>query len=191
MQNLEKDLKETEAALSVSWLLPHIQESKEMSGKCFLNILFGKTLQSQIEELNVQNHTLLEKLNAEEKRRKSAEKSQVLFLFITETVSLPCNQQYVNSLKAVGTSRRIHLWLFPTERLSHSVPGAWVGQPQGGSGHEKPTASPAGEKVDGTGKTGKIRLGAVGNNYCPQLSSFLFGFVLSERQKYQVGWEPY
>lgn len=33
--------------------------------------------QRQIEELNVQNQGLLEKLNAEESRRKSAEKSQV------------------------------------------------------------------------------------------------------------------
>lgn len=39
-------------------------------------------LQRQIEELNVQNQALLEKLNAEENRRKSAEKSQVLFLLI-------------------------------------------------------------------------------------------------------------
>lgn len=46
------------------------------------------SLQRQIQELNVQNQALLEKLNAEENRRKSAEKSQVLFLLvIPETVS--------------------------------------------------------------------------------------------------------
>lgn len=152
-----------------------------------------KTLQRQIEELNVQNQALLEKLNAEENRRKSAEKSQVLsFTFITATLSqhpFPCKP--VSSLKAVGTSRKIHLWFFPTERLSHSVPGAGVGQPQGGPGYQKPTASPAGEEVDGTGKAGKMKLAADGNNCCPQLSSFLFGFVSPERKKCEVGWEPY
>lgn len=48
-------------------------------------------------------------------------------------------------------------WLFPTERLPHTVPGTGVGQPQSGSGYQKPTAPPAGEEVDGTGKAGKMR----------------------------------
>lgn len=77
-----------------------------------------------------------------------------------------------------------------TERLPHFVPGTGVGQPQSGSGYQNPTAPPAGEEVDGTGKAGKMRCRwettAVLN--CPH--SFLF-VLTAERQKCEVGWEPY
>lgn len=42
LQDLEKDMKETEAALSVSLTLPHIQESKGMSDEHFLNLPCGE-----------------------------------------------------------------------------------------------------------------------------------------------------
>lgn len=89
----------------------------------------------------------------------------------------------MSSSKAVGTSRRIHLWLFPTEGLSHAVPGAGVRQPQGGSGSQKPAASPAGEEADGTGKAGKLKLGADGINCYPQPSSFPLFFLTLQKDK--------
>lgn len=44
LQDLEKDMKETEATLSVSRALPHIQESKGMSAEHILNLPCGENL---------------------------------------------------------------------------------------------------------------------------------------------------
>lgn len=99
LEDLEKDMKETEAALSVSLTSPPIQESKGMSDGHCPNLL----LQREIEELHVQNQALLEKFNSEESRRKSAEKSQVLCFPWVFAAFCHLKRRSVSSSEAVGT----------------------------------------------------------------------------------------
>lgn len=104
LQSLDKALKDTEAALSVSLAFcsfhqrcSHIDNiTYKLMKQCKLfsmSLLCCNHPQGQIEELAAENKALLEKFTAEENRRKElAESSQVLLYL--------CYTTYYNSLVA-------------------------------------------------------------------------------------------